>query len=119
MPIKACNNRRPWSEPTAWEEVFRRAAGRRHYNGVRQFRATVRRCDVARLLRVQGGLTARGTQASLARQLGVSRSTVCRDVAWLLRQARRCPCCGALTIPPQEDDAGIATGSSERGRDGE
>jgi hypothetical protein len=99
-PKEACNNRRPWSEPTAWDEVCRRAAGRRHYNSVRRFRATMRRGEVARLLRVQGGLTARGTQATLARQLGVSRSTVCRDIAWLLRQGRPCPHCGAFICPP-------------------
>src|SRR5262245_62167360 len=107
MPIKACNNRRSWSDLTGWDEVCQRAAGRRHYNSVRRFRAIIRRSKVARLLHVQGGLTERGTQANLARQLGVSRSTVCRDIAWLLRQAPPCPCCGALTIPPPEDDVGI------------
>ena len=99
MRQEACNNR-PWSELTSRDEVCRRAAGRRHYNSVRRFQAAIRRREVARLLCVQGGLTERGTQANLARQLGVSRSTVCRDIAWLLRQGRPCPCCGALTIPP-------------------
>jgi hypothetical protein len=45
----------------------------------------VRRCELVRLLSVKGGLTDRGTQARLARELGVSRSTVCRDMALLLR----------------------------------
>jgi hypothetical protein len=80
-----CNNRGPWSEQTSWEEVCRRAAGRRHYNSVRRFRALHRRCELVRLLSGKGGLTDRGTQARLARELGVSRSTVCRDMAVLLR----------------------------------
>src|SRR5262249_36130351 len=108
-----------WSQRIDTGAAYRRASGRRHYNSVRRFQATIRRREVARLLRVQGGLTTRGTQASLARQLGVSRSTVCRDIAWLLRQAPPCPCCGALTIPPPEDGGGIAAACAERGRDGE
>jgi hypothetical protein len=96
---EVCNNRGHWSEQTSWDEVCRRAAGRRHYNSVRRFRATYRRCELARLLLVKGGLTDRGTQARLARELGVSRSTICRDVARLLRECRPCPCCGALTVP--------------------
>ncbi|HEY7309551.1 MAG TPA: hypothetical protein VH643_09350 [Gemmataceae bacterium] len=108
-----------WFETIDTGTAYRRAGGRSHYNSVRRFQAAIRRRELARLLCVQGGLTARGMQTRLARQLGVSRSTVCRDVAWLLRQARPCRCCGALTIPPPEADTGIATGSSERDRDGE
>jgi predicted DNA-binding transcriptional regulator YafY len=86
-----------WSEPTSWEEICRRAAGRRHYNSIRQFRAAYRRMQVARLLNVKGGLTERGHQARVARELGVSRSTICRDVRELLRMSRRCSYCGGAT----------------------
>jgi hypothetical protein len=106
MTTKACNNRSLWSADTCWEEVCRRAAGRRHYNGVRRVRALLRRREVARLLLVKGGLTTRGTQAALARELGVSRSTISRDVAYLLRQSRPCRCCGALTAPPLPEETG-------------
>jgi hypothetical protein len=108
-PKKACNNRRPWSESAPWEEVCRRAAGRRHYNSVRRFAAALRRREVARLLSVEGGLTQRGSQARIAQQLGVSRSTISRDLAFLLQRSRPCPCCGALTAPPPpEADGGEA-----------
>jgi hypothetical protein len=98
------NKRSGWSEPTSDDEAHRRAAGRRHYNSVRRFRATCRRLQVARLLCVQGGLTVHGTQARLARELGVSRATICRDVARLLRESYPCPHCGALLTPPPEAD---------------
>ncbi|HVS36840.1 MAG TPA: HTH domain-containing protein [Gemmataceae bacterium] len=95
--------REAWSEPTSWDEVCRRAAGRRHYNGVRRCRAIVRRAEVARLLRVPGALFDRGTQARLARQLSVSRSTICRDVAALMLLGRPCPTCGAFSTSPEPD----------------
>ena len=91
-----CNMRQPWSASTDWETVCRRASWRRYYNSVRRVRALLRCAEVARLLRVQGGLD-HGAQARLARRLGVSRSTVCRDVAALLQGAGPCPFCGALT----------------------
>jgi hypothetical protein len=97
---KACNVRVSWSEHTDWDTVCKRAAGRGHYNSVRKFRAELRRLEVARLLRARGALFDRGTQAALARQLGVSRSTISRDVAVLLRTNYPCPRCGALTTPP-------------------
>jgi hypothetical protein len=95
------NKRSGWSEPTSDDEAHRRAAGRRHYNSVRRFRATCRRMQVARLLCVQGALTAHGTQVRLARQLGVSRATICRDVARPLRESYPCPHGGALLTPPR------------------
>ncbi len=92
-----------WSDKTDWETVCRRASWRRHYNSVRWFRAHYRRSEVARLLNVQGSLFDRGTQARLARLLGVSRSTICRDVAYLLRLGWPCPHCGAYkTAQPAE-----------------
>ena len=88
-----------WSAGTSWDEISKRAAGRRRYNAVRQFRAADRRAAVARLLFVQGALTEHGTQARLARQLGVSRSTICRDIAALVLMGHHCPICGAYTRP--------------------
>jgi hypothetical protein len=74
----------------------RRAAGRRHYNTVRRFRAAWRRCEVARMV-LESGI-GRGYQARIARELGVSRATVCRDVAWLHAESRPCPSCGRLRV---------------------
>jgi hypothetical protein len=82
-----------------WDQRCRLASGRRHYNSVRRFRAQLRRREVARLLRARGTLFDRGTQARLARELGVSRATISRDVAVLLRTNYPCPRCGALTAP--------------------
>jgi hypothetical protein len=95
-----------WSAHTDWESVCRRAAGRRAYNAHRSLSALLRRCQVVRLLCVKGGLTKHGTQARLARQLGVSRSTICRDISFLLLVGRPCPHCGAWATPPEtsEDD---------------
>jgi len=97
-----------WSAPTTAEEVARRAAGRTHYNAWRKSMALRRRCEVSRLLTAQGAFR-RGYQAKLARLLGVSRATVCRDVATLRREGRPCPSCGARHTPPRrntvEDDS--------------
>ena len=67
-----------WSVPTTTQEVVRRAAGRRTYNARRQFDAAARRIEVLKMLR-QYGLS-RGTQAKIARTLGVHPSTIARDV---------------------------------------
>ena len=64
------------------------------YNGLRRARAFFRRREVARLLRVQGSLWDRGMQTRLAQQLGVSRATICRDVAYLLTLGQPCRTAG-------------------------
>jgi hypothetical protein len=64
--------------------------------------ALYRRFKISRLLFVKGGLLQRGFQACLARKLGVSRATICRDVKALLREGHPCPCCGAYLKPPPE-----------------
>jgi predicted DNA-binding transcriptional regulator YafY len=46
---------------------------------------------VARLLSYKGALFRRGIQAELAREPNVSRSTICRDIAYLLRLGWPCP----------------------------
>jgi hypothetical protein len=86
-----------WSESTSDEEMQRRAGGRRLYNGVRQCRAALRRRELMTIVvRSRLKLLEHGTQARLARQLGVSRSTVCRDMKRIFAEARargRCPFC--------------------------
>ena len=75
----------------SWDQICRRAGGRRAYNAQRKFVAAFRLRDVARLL--HDGLH----QAEIARRLGVHPSTVCRDVAKLHDMAlteRTCPVCG-------------------------
>ncbi|HTU88475.1 MAG TPA: HTH domain-containing protein [Gemmataceae bacterium] len=81
--------------------IYRRAGARRHYNLVRHLKQTLRRKEVMRLLSCQGALFRRGIQTELARELGVSRSTICRDIAYLLRLGWPCPHCGAYTQPPE------------------
>jgi len=87
-----------WSAPTDWETVCRRNAGRRHYNAVRRFRQAVRRKQVAELLS-QAESLAHGTLARIARDLGVSKSTITRDVQFLLSLTRPCPSCGCRPLP--------------------
>ena len=65
------------------EQVFKRAGGRRRYNLKRQEAARVRRAEVQRLLDLYGR-ERRGVQARIARELGVARATVCRDVLHIL-----------------------------------
>lgn len=80
-----------WSSPVDDATAYKRAGGRRHYNSLRQLRAMARRKRVAELL------VRDMSQAEMARRLGVHRSTICRDVAWLWRVASeqsRCPICG-------------------------
>ncbi len=78
-----------------WDEVCRRAAGRRHYNSHRAFMATWRRHQVLDYWRKSQGR--RGWQAEAAGALGVHRSTITRDMQELLALLHReepCPLCG-------------------------
>lgn len=76
------------------EQIFRRAQGRRRYNNERQEAARERRDEVARLLDLYGPKR-RGVRARIARELGVSRATVTRDVRvvealrWALKHPAR------------------------------
>jgi hypothetical protein len=87
-------SRQAWTQPTSDAAAWARAGGRRHYNSLRQLHAELRRAQVARLL-LDGGLH-RGTQAQIARQLGVSEATISRDIVAIFAagRPRRCPCCG-------------------------
>jgi hypothetical protein len=83
----------------------RRAAGRRRYNKLRYALALMRRKKVSKLLweyrklGVLRRMSWHGVQARIAFELGVSKSTITRDVQWLeqLREDQnRCPRCGAI-----------------------
>jgi DNA-directed RNA polymerase specialized sigma24 family protein len=78
-----------------WEEVKKRAAGRQKYNALQQLRAAVRRREVLTLLGELGWTY--GSQAAIARQLGVSEATISRDLAKILPLMQECATCGGLT----------------------
>jgi len=88
-----------WSLPASTAIVARRAGGRQRINAVRR-RAALERQRALLLLAQTAGwpLAGRGGQARYARALGVSRSTVCRDVravlAWTRQGPHPCPLCG-------------------------
>jgi predicted transcriptional regulator len=63
-----------------FDEICRRAGGRRRYNAARRKAADKCRSDVARML-CQYGRHKRGVQARIARELGVSEATVSRAAA--------------------------------------
>jgi len=86
--------RNNWQARVSEDEAHRRAAGRRHYNAVRQFRARLRRREVLRLLGAFGW--GYGVQARIAATLGVHPATISRDLAQLLPLYRECPACGGL-----------------------
>lgn len=92
-----------WTAPTTPDAVARRAGGRRRYNALRQQKAHYRRTILRELLFAKGKLFEPGIQARLARDLGVSRSTICRDMKALLCEGHPCPCCGAYKQPPKPD----------------
>jgi hypothetical protein len=82
-----------WSHPTSDAAAWARAGGRRRYNATRQARAELRRAEVVRLLGTLG--LRHGTQAVIARRLGVSEATISRDVTAVFGyRPRRCRCCG-------------------------
>jgi len=79
-----------------WDEVCRRAAGRRHYNSWRQALVVQRRFRLVQFMYPpctgKGVLGNYGWQSAAARALGVSRATICRDAAQLeaeLRESRQ------------------------------
>ncbi len=85
-------NAEKWAERTTDATARARAGGRRRHNRERQEAAQVRRARVATLLAVYG-ITTRGVQARIARELGVSRQTLTRDVRAILTECAVCPFC--------------------------
>jgi predicted DNA-binding transcriptional regulator YafY len=67
------------SPTLSFDQICRRASGRRRYNLQRQMSAMDRRKEVAKLLTLYGR-RARGVQLRIARELGVSESTISRDI---------------------------------------
>jgi hypothetical protein len=81
-----------WSDPTSDAEAHARAAGRTRYNRDRQFAALVRRNYVVR--RFMELHAEYGAKAQIAREFGVARSTVTRDIRnWSGEQQALCPTC--------------------------
>jgi hypothetical protein len=64
------------------EQAYRRAGGRRRYNKQRKADALMRRLCILYHLHTQGYHL--GTLSALADEWGVHRSTIGRDVRWLL-----------------------------------
>ncbi|MBY0525222.1 MAG: hypothetical protein K2R98_17580 [Gemmataceae bacterium] len=88
-----------WSSPPDRDTANRRACGRARYNARRAFAAEARRAVLARQLLLADGPLKRGSFASAARELGVSRATICKDWARLKREREvkdRCHHCGSL-----------------------
>jgi len=81
-----------WSAPTDWSAVCKRASGRRGYNAHRQFQAVWRRVQVVNFLGQWG--FKHGVQRQIAVALGVSESTISRDLAFLKAQSGPCQSCG-------------------------
>ncbi|HMA37105.1 MAG TPA: hypothetical protein VKY74_21800 [Chloroflexia bacterium] len=69
---------------------------RDQYQILRQFTVNYRRARVAHLVRHYG--LGRGQQARMARALGVSPTTISRDVATLLALVAPCPYCGSYPL---------------------
>jgi len=72
--------------PTDPVTAKRRAGGRRRYNAQRRRRVEARRAAIAEALagHEEFALLARGLRTSFAAQLGVSPSTISRDLRFLL-----------------------------------
>jgi hypothetical protein len=75
-----------WRQPVDDQAASKRAGGRRHYNRVRQLRAHLRLGRIVRLLvKLKATGTEWGVRSEIARRLGVSRATVCRDMQRITR----------------------------------
>lgn len=101
-----------WSAHISTAEAHRRASGRRKYNALRQFNGDLRRVVVGRLLTEYGFV--RGTNARIAKDLGVHASTVTRDLRRILNpdDGKKCSTCDRWMADKgweqiQEDEAAI------------
>ena len=111
--------RRKWPLQTAPATAHLRAGGRRRYNAWRQLRAAYRRAEILRLAVEKYGVfpgfgipakaarmgvslpIERGIASKIARDLGVHRSTVCRDCKQILRGLVRGELPGLINLLPQ------------------
>ena len=76
-----------WTAPTSDAIAARRAGGRKRHNAERQAVRDRRRELLARIAIARGGWWfAYRNGAELARTLGVSRATICRDLHALMRE---------------------------------
>ena len=71
-----------WSRKVPNAVAIARSGGRKKYNAMRQFEASLRQIKVAQMMNTNGWR--KGTQRQIARQLGVSDSTISRDVKVIL-----------------------------------
>jgi hypothetical protein len=83
-----------WSQRTDWDTVCRRTRGWVKYNSLRRLRAQLRRLEVLQLWHRWGGKP--GVQTLIAAHLGVSKSTICRDLQRIFPLSRECAHCGSL-----------------------
>jgi hypothetical protein len=67
-------------KPLTFDEVCRRAGGRRRYNLNRRAEMFARRIIILSRIPRDPGCTRRGWCAALAREFGVSRATISRDI---------------------------------------
>ena len=81
---------------TPAEPGRRRGSPRRRAGDARQFMVNVRRARLATLIQYEG--LGRGQQARLARALGVSTTTISRDIAALFALVAPCPYCGSYPL---------------------
>src|SRR5690349_18638950 len=78
--------------PESWNEICKRASGRRHYNSVRTQQANLRRYEIREHLRTHGSY--HGIQKALAARYKVSPATISKDMAAITQSAVRCSSCG-------------------------
>src|SRR4051794_40536014 len=75
--------RHQWGQPTSADIAYRRAGGRRCRNAEQQLAKAIRRHRLLGMMHNPTnplGFIERGWQTRAARELGVDRATICRDV---------------------------------------
>jgi hypothetical protein len=82
---------RNWNRTATAAEAYRRAGGRRHYNGVRKARAWWRRRQIVDWLARNLFLRKRqrGFQTELACIFQVSKATISRDIKFIIAALRK------------------------------